>query len=188
MSITEELKKFSDSDNFIVKSLRDIIYLLLATAIIASIFNIAFGLWLPMYAVETGSMIPNIDIGDVVFIESVDRKNIVTYDAGKQSNYESFGDYGDVVMYVPKGKDGTTPIMHRAIYFVKEGEPMWKDGPPAPHSGYITKGDNSITNSMYDQQGDISKLEPIKKEWIKGVARYKIPILGYVSITLRNIF
>jgi len=74
------------------------------------------------------------------------------------------------------------------MYYVEEGEPMWDRGPPAPYAGYITKGDNIRTNPSYDQQGDISYLQPVKKDWIIGVARfYRIPILGYISVFPRKI-
>jgi signal peptidase len=75
------------------------------------------------------------------------------------------------------------------MYHVEEGEPMWKDGPPAPYAGYITKGDNSETNPSYDQQGSISPLQPVKKEWIIGVARfYRVPLLGCISLIPRGNF
>ncbi len=65
---------------------------------------------------------------------------------------------------------------------------MWADGPPAPHAGYITKGDNPGTNPLYDQQGDISYLQPVNKEWMIGVARFqRIPLLGYISLIPRKL-
>lgn len=73
------------------------------------------------------------------------------------------------------------------MYYVEKGEPMWADGPPAPHAGYITKGDNPKTNPLYDQQGSISAYQPVKKEWVIGVARfYRVPFVGYVSLLPRK--
>ena len=40
---------------------------------------------------------------------------------------------------------------------------MWEGGPAAPHSGYITKGDNTVTNQHFDQEGQISYLYARKK-------------------------
>jgi signal peptidase len=141
-----------------------------------------------MVAVESGSMIPHIQIGDIIFVESIDRTNITTYEVGKQNNYTSFGEYGDVILYRPYGKEGATPIIHRAMYYVEKGDYMWADGPPAPHAGYITKGDNPKTNPLYDQQGSISAYQPVKKEWVIGVARfYRVPLVGYVSLLPRKI-
>ena len=99
--------------------------------------------------------------------------------------YSSFDEYGDVILYKPRGKEGVTPIIHRAMYYVEEGQPMWPGGPSAPFAGYITKGDNPKTNSAYDQQGSISQHTPVKHEWVIGVARFnRIPMLGCVSIAL----
>ncbi len=188
MPLRETIKKFNQSDNLWVGLLRDFIFVISVVAIFASISHTALGLWTPMVAVESGSMLPHIQIGDIIFVESIDRTEIITYEAGKQSGYTSFGYNGDVILYKPYGKDGATPIIHRAMYYVEEGEPMWADGPAAPHAGYITKGDNAVTNPSYDQQGSISYQHPVKKDWIIGVARfYRVPVLGYVSLVPRKI-
>jgi signal peptidase len=188
MPFMEKLKQFNKSDNPWVGLLRDIISVISVVVIFASLSQIALGLWSPMVAVESGSMIPHIQIGDIIFVESIDRTNITTYEVGKQNGYTSFGEPGDVILYRPYGKEGATPIIHRAMYYVEKGEPMWADGPPAPHAGYITKGDNPKTNPLYDQQGSISAYQPVKKEWVIGVARfYRVPLVGYVSLLPRKI-
>jgi signal peptidase len=188
MSLREKIKQFNESKNSWVGLLRDFILVFAAFAIFASVSQIAFGLWSPMVAVESGSMTPHIETGDIIFVQSIDHTNVTTYEAGKQNGYTSFGDYGDVILYKRHGRDGTTSITHRAMYYIEEGEPMWDGGPPAPYAGYITKGDNIRTNPSYDQQGDISYLQPVKKDWIIGVARfYRIPVLGYISVIPREI-
>lgn len=66
---------------------------------------------------------------------------------------------------------------------------MWAGGPPAPYAGYITKGDNPDTNKYFDQQGSISYNQPVKKEWVIGVARfYRIPLAGCISLIPRGNF
>jgi signal peptidase len=188
MGLIEKIKEFNESENPWIGLLRDFLFVISVVAIFASLSHIALGLWSPMVAVESGSMIPHIQIGDIIFVESVDRTEIITYEKGKETGYTSFNGYGDVILYKPYGRDGVTPIIHRAMYYVEKGEPMWANGPPAPHAGYITKGDNNKTNPAYDQQGSISYLQPVKKEWIKGVARfYRVPVLGYVSLIPRKI-
>ena len=152
------------------------------------ISQILLGLPMPAVAVESGSMIPHINIGDVVIIQSYDRTDIVTYDEGLQSDYESFDYSGDVILYYKYGDTEATPIIHRAMYWVDIGDPMWTNGPPAPHAGYITKGDNKVTNTQVDQATKISKLQPIKEEWVIGVARWKIPLIGYVSLIRSKIW
>ena len=189
MQFLENIKKFYHSDSFGAGLLRDVLFVVVVVVIFSSVSHIALGLWTPMVAVESGSMIPHIQIGDIIFMQSIERTDIITYRDGAQSGYISFENYGDVILYKPYGREGVTPIIHRAMYFVEKGEPMWDGGPPAPHAGYITKGDNSKTNPSYDQQGSISYLQPVKKEWVIGAARFiRIPILGCISLIPRGNF
>ena len=52
-------------------------------------------------------------------------------------------------------------------------------GPAAPNDGYITLGDNN--HGVYDQEApSICYLEPVQKDWILGIARFKVPYLGYL--------
>ena len=163
MGLKNRLKYFKESDSFWAGLLRDFIFVLTVVVIFASVSKIALGLYTPMVAVESGSMIPHIQIGDIIFVESIDRTEIITNEAGKKMNYSSFDEYGDVILYKPRGIEGATPIIHRAMYYVNESEPMWPGGPLAPHAGYITKGDNKITNAAYDQQGSISPCILLRK-------------------------
>ena len=189
MGLKNIVKYFKESDSFWAGLLRDLIFVLTVVVIFASVSKIALGLYTPMVAVESGSMIPHIQIGDIIFVESIDRTEIITNEAGKKLNYLSFDEYGDVILYKPRGMEGTTPIIHRAMYYINESEPMWPGGPLAPHAGYITKGDNSRTNAAYDQQGSISHLQPIKKEWVIGKARFgRVPLLGCISLIPRGNF
>jgi signal peptidase len=189
MELREKYKYFKESDNFWIGLLRDFLFVLIVVAIFSSISYIAMGRFSPMVAVESGSMIPHMQIGDIIFIESADRTKIITYNEGKETGYSTFNEYGDVILYKKLGKDGETPIIHRAMYYVNAGEPMWQGGPKAPFAGYITKGDNPVSNSAYDQQGSISPHSPIKPEWVIGVARLnRIPLLGCVSLASRGIF
>ncbi|GAB3708233.1 S24/S26 family peptidase [Halorubrum pallidum] len=158
------------------------------------------GVWPPMVAVESGSMEPNMEVGDLVFVTEPGRLapdaadndiGVVTYDIGERVDYRTFGSYGSVVIYQPPGRTAS-PIIHRAMFHVEEGE-NWYDRAddtyhsaescsdlrhcPAPHDGYITLGDN---NGVYDQARGLS--EPVKGEWVTGVARVRIPYLGYVRL------
>lgn len=189
MGIKNIIKYFKESDSLLAGIVRDLIFVLTVVVIFASVSKIALGLYTPMVAVESGSMIPHIRIGDIIFVESINRTEIITNEDGKKMNYLSFDEYGDVILYKPRGIEGVTPIIHRAMYYVNESEPMWPGGPLAPHAGYITKGDNSRTNAAYDQQGSISHLQPIKKEWVIGKARFgRVPLLGCISLIPRGNF
>jgi len=53
---------------------------------------------------------------------------------------------------------------------------------PAPHAGFITKGDNEATNDYYDQAKGLSS--PVKPEWVRGTAQYRVPYLGWVRLTV----
>lgn len=183
MNLKEAFHAFKESDDFLVSIARDIVTVLGAVMVFAILSQIIFGMWTPMVAVESGSMEPHMNIGDIVFIQSADRTDIITNEEG-MNNYTSFDGYGDVILYKPLGQEGVTPIIHRAMYYVEEGEPMWEGGPAAPHAGYITKGDNSVTNKYYDQQGQVSHLTPVKEEWVIGIARFKIPYVGYLRLML----
>lgn len=187
MGLKNIVKYFKESDSFWAGLLRDLVFVLAVVIVFASVSKIALGLYTPMVAVESGSMIPHIQIGDIIFIESANRTEIITNEEGKKIEYSSFDEFGDVILYKPHGTEGATPIIHRAMYYVEKGDPMWTRGPPAPHAGYITKGDNSKTNAAYDQQGSISYQQPIKKEWVIGKAIFiRIPILGCISLIPRG--
>ena len=188
MQLLDKIKEFYHSNSFLAGLLRDVLFVIAVVVVFSSVSHIALGLWTPMVAVESGSMIPHIQIGDIIFVQSIDRTQIITNEMGKEAGYKSFGEFGDVILYKPYGKEGATPIIHRAMYYVEKDEPMWNGGPPAPHAGYITKGDNIYTNPSYDQQGSISYQQPVKKDWVIGAARfYRVPLLGYVSLIPRKI-
>ncbi|MBZ3936360.1 S26 family signal peptidase [Methanimicrococcus blatticola] len=146
---------------------------------------IAFGLWTPMYVVSSTSMEPNMNVGDIVFVRSIDRGEVITQqDALSMSSkvYMKFGNPGDVILFRPYGNESYMLVIHRAMYYVEAGEEMWPGGPIAPHAGYITQGDNEQTNPILDQQTTISYQTPVKEEWIVGTSRFKIPFIGKIRL------
>ena len=64
---------------------------LLSVAAVLIIFmvlsKLIFGLWTPMVAVESGSMEPHMQVGDIIFVKSIDRVNVITNEEGKKSGY-----------------------------------------------------------------------------------------------------
>ncbi|WP_224333349.1 S26 family signal peptidase [Haloprofundus halobius] len=161
------------------------------------------GVWPPMVAVESGSMEPHMQKGDLILITEPGRfapeaggdSGVVTYTEGEASDYRSLGSYGSVIVYDNPNTSGP-PIIHRAMFRVEAGENWYdKANPdyinadsceelqfcPAPYDAYITKGDN---NPTYDQTSSIS--EPVKDEWITGVARVRVPYLGWVRLAFAS--
>ncbi|WP_440954040.1 S26 family signal peptidase [Methanosarcina sp. Mfa9] len=182
MSEANKENRIQGEENFWVSLGKDMLSVVAVLIAFMILSKLAFGLWTPMVAVESGSMEPHMQVGDIIFIKNIDRVELVTNEDGESSDYESFGNYGDVILYRPYGQEGVTPIIHRAMYHVEAGDPMWENGPIAPYSGYITKGDNPVTNKHFDQEGQISYHVPVKEEWIIGTAKYRIPYLGHVRL------
>ncbi|KAF5412869.1 MAG: hypothetical protein C5S43_01200 [Candidatus Methanocomedens sp.] len=179
--IMNVIQQFRTSDNFWIGLTRDLLFIGGMILLIMLVSQITLGTPRPAVAVESGSMVPNIGIGDVVLIQDFDRTEIISYTQGSVSGYKSFDEYGDVILYYKLGNTTCTPIIHRAMYWVDEGEPMWNGGPAAPHAGYITKGDH---NQPIDQASSTSRLQPVREEWIIGVARWHIPWVGYLSLAV----
>lgn len=152
-------------DKFLIRLFKDIVSsVLIVGAIVLLLYGIA-GTWPAMVAVESGSMEPNIHVGDIVFVSA--RTEITTYQQGGGVGYTTFNDYGDVIIFRPNGDYTEKPIIHRAMYLTEEG--------------YITKGDN---NPGCDQPG---RINPVKEEWVVGVARFRIPYIGYIPLFVRGI-
>jgi len=160
--------------------LKDALFTLAVVLVLAGGLYLYAGTWPPMVSVDGSSMYPNLKAGDLVIMRGLDRVNVTTFGDAINKGYTTFNGYGDIIVYTPMGDRNLTPVIHRAISWVDEGQPMWPGGPKAPHSGYITLGDN---NYFYDQSTSISPDEPVKPEWILGVPQARIPYLGL----LRNI-
>jgi signal peptidase len=161
----------------------------------------ASGVWPPMVAVESGSMEPHLQQGDLVFVNAPDRwtgaaardPGIVTNHAAE--GYSRFGMRGDVVVFDPPERRGS-PIIHRAMFHVEAGENWYDEADPdalpvgvgdcdalancpAPHAGYITKGD---ANPTYDQA--IGRAPPVRADWIESKAEVRVPWLGCLRLAL----
>ena len=161
-------------DERIVSLIKDLVTTLIIVGVIAGGGYALTGTWPFMVAVQSKSMEPNLHVGDVVFLVSPEKRGIVTYLEGKEKGYRMFGNFGDVIVYKPNGDGSKTPIIHRAIMYVEKGQKIGNY--VAENDGYITKGDNNV---LADQPF-LSK--PVKKEWIIGVAVFRIPYIGYFRL------
>ena len=178
------------STNPWVVLLRDLLWVVgVVGGIALSIFLIC-GTWPALVAVESESMVPHMNVGDLIVVVEKDRFGVLqTREEGNLTGHSSFGDFGDVIVYRPNGAGSTHPIIHRAITFVRAGDQYTRviAGSDvvltAPHDGYLTLGDNN--HGIIDQGGylpGIGVIEPVQGDWIVGKAALSIPLLGYPSL------
>jgi signal peptidase len=178
----------------VTEFIKDLVSSVAFVALIVAIGIAATGCWPFMVAVESESMVPNLMVGDVVFLVHPSRiGGITTWEEGKQTGYRSFGDYGDVIVYYPNGHGKA--IIHRAIAYVnaseiipvRSGERLSSSDQKAEISGYITQGD---ANRYPDQlvvirtSNGVEKIQPVQENWIVGVAKFRIPLIGYLRLLI----
>lgn len=188
MSFRDLLHPKSEGASFV----RDILLILLIVAGIGLVLFGVSGTWPALVAVESGSMEPNLPTYSLVFVVDENRfGGWMTQEEAKASGSSKiFNEYGDVIVYQPNGMTGVTPIIHRAIAEItKEESAAIGFSGDAVHAGVITKGDNNVTNPYPDQFGSfpgygISRMEPVKEEWIVGKAVFAIPLIGWVPLHL----
>ncbi|MFB6143324.1 MAG: S26 family signal peptidase [Halorientalis sp.] len=186
--------------------LNDVLTSILAVLGIGILLFAISGVWPPMVAIESPSMAPNINTGDLVFVMEEHRfpgaaqtrtTGVVTARDGAEVGYRTFGRPGDVIVFAPEGNWRTTPIIHRAIFWVNESENWYgKADPqylpegatscadlaqcPAPNRGFITRGDN---NPLYDQTERLGAVErPVRPRWVIGTAEFRLPGLGRLRL------
>ena len=127
---------------FVILLARDVaIAVIVVGTILGAIFAYA-QVWPPMVVVESGSMqhsdtrsyLNVVDTGDLVFLRSVgSHTNVVTYVEGRRSGYETYSNYGDVIIFHQPGTPpGTTPIIHRPIVYVEAPSSTSFGGVDAP--------------------------------------------------------
>lgn len=188
----------------------DVVSSVVAVGLLGLLLFATSGVWPPLVAVESGSMEPHMSRGDLVFVMDEGRfpgpdahtaTGVTPMQAATGTDYRRFGEPGDVVVYRPDGTPGatTSPIIHRARFWVEEGE-NWYDRAdpeylgsatscvslpncPAPNAGFITKGD---ANGRYDQvnrfPGCDGECSPVRPSWILGTAEVSVPYLGLVRL------
>ncbi len=190
---------FVRTDHPSVSFVREVVSSVLLVVLFGLVLFAISGVWPPLVAVESGSMEPHMSRGDLVFVMEANRlapsiatgsTGVVPYQIAAGTGYRKFGEYGDVIVFEPNG--ARTPIIHRARFWVNDSENWYGKADatyleggscsavpncPAPHSGFITKGDN---NPRYDQASRIA--EPVRPSMIRGTAEVRIPWLGYVRL------
>ncbi|WP_435196965.1 S26 family signal peptidase [Natronomonas sp. EA1] len=203
--VRETLRWLWTTDHGVVLYVREVATSVASVLALGLLLFAISGVWPPMVAVESSSMYPHMQTGDLIFVMeehrlspefAVAETGVVTYQVGENQGYTKFKEPGDVIIYTRNDRAGTTPIIHRAMLWVEEGE-NWYDRAnpaylgsanncdqlrycPAPHAGFITKGDNAQTNPQYDQVNGLSA--PVKPSWVVGTAEARIPGLGFVKL------
>lgn len=194
------IREYRESSHPAVVFLRDILWVVCIVGAIALLLFAVSGTWPAVVAVESESMVPNMNVGDLVFVAAVDRYGgLHTWEESRDDGFSTFGDYGDVIIYRPNGVDGVHPIIHRVRSWAQEGDYVDRStgeiittsaGYEAPHEGYITKGDNAETNQIIDQAGyywgdsRIGAIEPVRQEWVVGKALFAIPLVGFIPLNI----
>ena len=131
------ITQFRESDHWAVSLARDILWVIGVVGGIALVLFLLCGTWPAVVTIESGSMIPNMNIGDLVVVVQKDRfGELQTWEDGNVSGYKKFGDYGDVIIYRPNGVTDIWasvgllpfsrqhPIIHRAMTWTEAGEPV----------------------------------------------------------------
>ena len=130
------IANFRTSEHWAVSLTRDILWIVAVVGGIALALYLVCGTWPAVVTIESGSMTPHMNIGDLVVVVAPDRFGALqTWEAGNASGYKKYEDYGDVIIYRPNGitdfwasigilpLSKQHPIIHRAMTWVDAGVP-----------------------------------------------------------------
>ena len=130
------IANFRTSEHWAVSLARDILWIVAVVGGIALALYLVCGTWPAVVTIESGSMTPHMNIGDLVVVVAPDRFGALqTWEEGNASGYKKFEDYGDVIIYRPNGitdfwasigvlpLSKQHPIIHRAMTWVDASEP-----------------------------------------------------------------
>jgi signal peptidase len=126
-------EKFKNSDNKVVSLLREFLWVIIVVGAIAALLFAVSGTWPAVVTIQSESMVPHMNVGDLVFVVQADRFGpLQSWTEGKETGYTKFGDYGDVIIYNPNGGTkslipfigGVTPIIHRAMVYEEPGSTL----------------------------------------------------------------
>jgi signal peptidase len=129
-------EQFRTSEHWAVSLARDILWLVAVVGGIALALYILCGTWPAVVTIESTSMVPHMNVGDLVVVVEDNRfGDLQTWEDGKTTGYTKFGDYGDVIIYRPNGVQDfwstigvlplskQHPVIHRAMTWVDGGQP-----------------------------------------------------------------
>jgi signal peptidase I len=187
--------QFRTSDHWAVSLARDLLWVVCVVGAIALCLWLICGTWPAVVTIESGSMIPNMNIGDLVVVVQKDRYGeFMTWEEGKQANVTKFNSYGDVIIYKPNGLSSVHPIIHRTMVYATTATPLTEirgsqlrsEYTPA-HDGYITWGDNNPAPDQFVSYPGIGTPEPVREDWIVGKALFTVPLVGYLPLHITEV-
>lgn len=146
----------------IIVSVFLIVFAFTGSYLIYFILQISLNTSAPMVVVVSRSMEPNINVGDLLFLQGVEDPSEI-----KAGTIQDMS--GDVIVYDARGLWSGAPgdpIVHRVIGKVQNGSKWW----------FLTKGDN---NNYPDPAW-------VPEENVIGIVIGKIPYIGYVKIFLTD--
>lgn len=174
---------------------RDLLWVVGVVAGIALLLFLVSGTWPAVVTIESESMTPNMNVGDLVLVVQQDRFGALQTSAeGALTGYGKYNTlpnnsgqmvYGDVIIYRPNGNAAVHPIIHRAIQYVDDTTAAATYH--ASHGGYITKGDH---NPIEDQQGaftGVGQIQPVRPEWVVGKVLVVVPLVGLLPLHLPEV-
>jgi signal peptidase len=119
------IETFRASENPGIAFFREILWVVAVVAGIALVLYLVSGTWPAVVTIESESMAPHMNVGDLVFVVDIDRYGeLKTWETGRDTGYMKYDDYGDVLIYSPNGAGGSLipglgggvhPIIHRAM-------------------------------------------------------------------------
>ncbi len=129
------IARFRTSNHWAASLARDLLWVIAVVGSIAVLLFLLCGTWPAIVTIESGSMIPHMNIGDLVVVVEKDRFGpLQTWDEGKADGTKKFSDYGDVIIYRPNGVTDfwasigilplskQHPIIHRAMTWTEAGQ------------------------------------------------------------------
>jgi len=187
--------QFRTSDHWAVSLARDLLWVAVVVGAIALALYLLCGTWPAVVTIESGSMTPNMNIGDLVVVVQKDRYGeFMTWEDAKKANVTKFNGYGDVVIYKPNGMTSVHPIIHRAMVYATTDTPITeirgiqlRMNYTVPHDGYITWGDNNPAPDQFVSYQGIGTPEPVTDDWIVGKALFTIPLVGYLPLHIAEV-
>ena len=128
------IERFRTSENPVVAFAREILWVAAVVAGIALALFLISGTWPAVVTIESESMVPHMNVGDLVFVVSADRfGELQTWESGRATGYMKYEDYGDILIYAPNGAKsslipglggGVHPIIHRAMTGTSDESPI----------------------------------------------------------------